>query len=196
MIQCVNRYNVSYSMHNKCIVFSGPSGSGKSTIIKAILDRTPDASLSASCTTRQMRSGEIDGQDYYFLSHNQFEQYIKDGSFIEYTRCYGNYYGTLKTEIIKRLDTSKYCIMDLDYVGAKNVIEHQGSDYQAAGVLILPPSITSLAKRLQKRMSETDDSLNLRVSQSFNANNITEYDLIVINKNIDESISKCISLFE
>ncbi|ESU40764.1 Guanylate kinase [Giardia duodenalis] len=176
--------------------FSGPSGSGKSTIIKAILDRTPDASLSASCTTRQMRSGEIDGQDYYFLSHNQFEQYIKDGSFIEYTRCYGNYYGTLKTEIIKRLDTSKYCIIDLDYVGAKNVIEHQGSDYQATGVLILPPSITSLAKRLQKRMSETDDSLNLRVQQSFNASAITKYELIIINRDINEAISKCISLFE
>lgn len=183
-------------MSKKCIVFSGPSGSGKSTIIKAILSQISNASLSVSCTTRQIRDGEIDGKDYYFITKNQFEQYIRDELFIEYTKCYDNYYGTLKTEIIKRLDENKYCIMDLDYIGAKNVIENQYANYQAKGILILPPSTTSLIQRLQKRMSETNDSLNLRVNQSFNASSITKYDMIIINKNIDASIAKCISLFE
>ena len=183
-------------MYSKCIVFTGPSGSGKSTIIKGILSKIPNASLSVSCTTRSMRDGEINGQDYYFISKDKFQQNINDRLFIEYTECYGNYYGTLKSEIDRCLTKHKHCIMDLDYPGAKNVMECLGQQYKVVGVLVLPPSITSLSRRLQNRMSETDQSLNMRINQSFSSNTIARYDIIIVNKFVDESIATCISLFE
>ncbi|MDR1234142.1 MAG: guanylate kinase [Holosporales bacterium] len=175
-------------------VFSGPSGAGKTTLIKHVLKTfNGDVDISVSCTTRAARIGETDAVDYHFITKNKFEKFIGDGQFLEYTDCYGNQYGTLKSTVLDLLTHNKACILDVDYRGAKAVLHGDLSDadgsfkIQKIGILVLPPSIEALKQRLLNRRSETKESLNKRISESFNGESIAKYDHVIINDDISRS---------
>ena len=105
----------------KLFVVSAPSGGGKTTIVKAVLARHPDFEFSVSATTRLRRSTEKEGSDYFFLSKTEFERLIRDNALAEHEQIYGNYYGTLKSEIQRALDHGKCMVFDVDVKGGLSI---------------------------------------------------------------------------
>jgi guanylate kinase len=170
-------------------VFSGPSGAGKTTLIRHILQTFSDEiGESISCTTRQPRGGELDGISYHFISPERFNTLVENGEFLEYTECYGNRYGTLKSSIDDLLKHKMACIMDVEYMGAHSILsEPFPPNISRIGILVLPPSIAALKNRLLNRKSETVESLNRRMQGSFDPEIVANYDHIFINNEMNRS---------
>ncbi len=181
-------------MSKTILVFSGPSGAGKSTLIKHLLSNLKSADLTVSCTTRPPREGERNGVDYHFVTHDEFEKLVKGNKFIEHVNCYGNRYGTLKKAVNDVLDKNEFCILDLDFKGAYNVLSNKIFKFNCFGILVLPPSLKTLKHRLQNRNSETIESLNLRLNDSFQQKQIAKYDFVIINKNLEKATSELINI--
>lgn len=183
----------------KIFVISGPSGVGKSTLIKMLIKEFPrDISCVVSCTTRGIREGEQDGKDYYFLKHDEFQRLINEDKFVEYVECFGNMYGTAKFAIENTISKYNSCILDLEWEGAYNFIHNNNyftNKYDVYGILILPPSISSLCSRLQNRNSETKESLKIRLCESFNIKNVAKYDYIIVNDNVNIAYEKLKNIF-
>ena len=169
------------------IVFSGPSGAGKSTLISYLLNNYANTGLTISHTTRNPRIGEKNGVDYYYISNAEFQDMVNAGEFIEYVKCYGNMYGTSKKSIDIVLKNKDICILDLDYEGAYKVLEKKLLPYECVGILILPPSIEVLKKRLIARHSENEHDLNIRLKNSFQVNVIANYKYVIINNELEIS---------
>lgn len=174
-------------MKKPVFLFSGPSGVGKSTLINFALESFPNIGTTVSCTTREKRSGEIDGVNYHFITNETFSNFINQGKFLEYVECYGNKYGTLKQSIEDVLLFKDACILDLDFAGAYNLISNNITEENIIGILILPPSLRSLENRLINRKSENSETLIKRLNESFNIKKIAHYKHIIINKSIEES---------
>ncbi|MBP5181581.1 MAG: guanylate kinase, partial [Lentisphaeria bacterium] len=125
------------------LILSGPSGAGKSTLTSRALAEFPDLSFSISCTTRALRGGEKDGVDYYFLSREKFEEHIANGDFLEYACVHGNFYGTLRSEVARRVEEGRDVILDIDVQGAQKILERAEKDELLAKcvetVFIAPP---------------------------------------------------------
>ena len=126
----------------KLIIFSAPSGSGKSTIIQSLLDKDLNLSFSISATSRAPRGSEQNGVEYYFISPEEFKSRIANDEFLEYEEVYaGKFYGTLKSEVERILNSGKNVIFDVDVVGGLNIKKYYGG--QALALFIQPPSIKS-----------------------------------------------------
>lgn len=161
------------------IVISGFSGVGKGTVIQLVLDALPNLRFSISCTTRNPRASEEDGVNYFFLSEQEFEDKIANGEFVEYTKTFTNYYGTLKSEIDKPLSKGVDILLELNVVGAKNVKELYPD---CVMIFVTPPSIEALKTRLIGRGSETLESLNRRLREiESESKDIDKYDYVVTN---------------
>ena len=185
-------------MRKIVIVFSGPSGAGKSTLISYLLDNYQNAGLTVSHTTRKPRIGERNGGDYYYVSKNEFQDMVNADEFIEYVTCYGNMYGTSKKSIELVLKHKNICILDLDYEGAYKVLETNLLPYECFGILVLPPSIETLKRRLIARHSENEHELTIRLNNSFSVNLIANYEHVIINDDLEMSkqhINKILSAF-
>ncbi len=161
------------------IVISGFSGVGKGTVIQLVLDSLPNLQFSISCTSRAPRVGEEDGVNYFFLSEEEFEKKIAADEFIEYTRTFTNYYGTLKSEIDKPLATGVDVLLELNVVGAKNI---KSLYPDCVTIFVTPPSIDALKARLIGRGSETPESLARRLAEiETESRDIDKYDYVVTN---------------
>lgn len=149
------------------LLVSGPSGSGKTTLCRRLADEG-EAVYSTSCTTRAAREGERDGHDYHFLSQEQFQQKVADGDFLEHAEVHGNCYGTLKSEVIEHLTAGTDVVMDIDVQGADQVRECQDPAIQKALVdlFVMPPTGDELRSRLTGRGSDSEDTINLRMSNA------------------------------
>lgn len=145
-------------MSGKLIVISGPSGVGKSTIVRELARQT-DAWISVSATTRNPGIGEKHGENYYFLSHEEFRKLINDGQLLEYAQYMGNYYGTLKEKVESRLNDEKNVILEIEVEGAKEVAKKFPD---AIIIYLLPPENDELAFRLTKRAREDKDAIKKR----------------------------------
>ncbi|MCD6376998.1 MAG: guanylate kinase [Caldisericaceae bacterium] len=168
------------------IVFSAPSGGGKTTIVKKLHEKYPETVISVSATTRPKRVNEQDGVDYYFLDKETFEQYIKQGKFLEYELVHGNYYGTLKEVVDRHIDEGKVVLFDIDVNGALSIKKH----YPTAILIFLkPPSKQALIERLKKRKTETEASIQKRLNRlPYEYKQASKFDYIVVNDDLDESI--------
>lgn len=161
------------------IVISGFSGVGKGTVIQLVLDSLPNLQFSISCTSRAPRVGEEDGVNYFFLSEEEFEKKIAADEFIEYTRTFTNYYGTLKSEIDNPLATGVDVLLELNVVGAKNI---KSLYPDCVTIFVTPPSIDALKARLMGRGSETPESLARRLAEiETESRDIDKYDYVVTN---------------
>ena len=174
-------------MNKLIVVISGPSGAGKSTLIKHLLDEFDEVGLTISHTTRPSREKEKNGIDYHFVSKDIFEDMIKNDEFIEYVKCFNNYYGTTKNSFGTVLNQYNICILDLNYEGAYKLLKNSLFDTRCVGILVLPPSLKTLRARLQERNSETPQSLNKRIEESFIVQHIAPYHHVIINKDLDIS---------
>lgn len=173
-------------MKNKLIVLSGPSGVGKGTIVNKLLQKGGFA-LSVSCTTRPPRTGEADGVSYFFISREKFESDIKSGGFLEYSNHFDNYYGTPKAFVEQQLKTHNV-LLEIDVDGALQV---KRSHPEALLIFILPPDGEKLKARLTNRGSETEESINNRLSRlSYELSKKDGYDFIVVNDVLDEAVAE------
>lgn len=149
----------------KLIVITAPSGAGKSSIVRKLLQQKPQLVFSVSCTTREPRSGETDGKDYYFITAEEFKKKIAAGEFAEYQEVYPSaFYGTLKKEIERIWTAKKVVLFDIDVKGAENLKKHYGDD--CLTIFLAPPSKESLMNRLKNRGSESAKSLKQRMKRS------------------------------
>ena len=152
-------------MENKLIIITAPSGAGKTSITRYLLEKYPFLSFSISATTRNKRGQEVDGQDYYFLELEDFNQKIKEQAFIEWEMVYeGTYYGTLKTELDRIWAAGKVPMLDIDVKGAIHV--QQQYPKNSLSLFVEPPSIDALKIRLASRGTETEESLQTRVNKA------------------------------
>lgn len=164
------------------IVISGPSGVGKQTIAKELINLMPDIEVSVSATTRPKRNGEQDGVDYYFLSKEDFERKIKEGSFIEYAEVHNNLYGTPIDNIKRIKDKEGKLLLVIDVNGGKSV--KKAFPDETILFFIKPPTFSDLEERLQKRGSESTEEIKNRLNTAvIELSNQNWYDYIIINDN-------------
>jgi len=178
----------------KLIIFSAPSGSGKSTIINQILNRNLPLEFSVSATSRPPRGNEKDGIDYYFLSIDKFKEKIEKGCFIEYEEVYPNrFYGTLKSEVEKKMAEGKNIVLDVDVAGGLNIKKKYGEN--ALLIFIQPPSIEELQRRLEKRGTDSLEIIADRISKAaYELSLAPEYDVIIINDQLEKAEKETINI--
>jgi guanylate kinase len=166
-------------------VVSGPSGCGKGTILAEIL-KQGNIYYSVSATTRQPRVGEIDGINYLFLAKDKFEELIKDDGMLEYAIYCDNYYGTPRKQVEDNLNEGKDVILEIEVQGAMKIREKCPD---AVFVFILPPSIKELRRRLCKRGTEDEETVDKRINQAQNEiRQADKYDYILINGDLDKAV--------
>lgn len=172
-------------------VVSGPSGAGKGTICKILVDDT-NVELSVSMTTREPRSFEEDGVNYYFVSKNEFVKTIEEDGFLEYAQVYDNYYGTPKAIVMKKLEEGKDVVLEIDIQGAMKVKQEYPN---GVFIFVLPPSMTELRKRITGRGSETEDAINRRLGETLKeVSYIDKYDYCVVNGELSEAVERVKSI--
>ncbi len=175
------------------MIISGPSGVGKGSICNILRAQCPEIVFAVSATTRKPRAGEIHGVNYYFLEKDDFLQKIKNGEFLEWAQVYGNYYGTLHSEVDRLRDNGHDVVLEIDVQGAMQ-IKKASSD--GIYIFILPPSFDELKRRIISRGSEDAKTIELRLAKAAGEMNCAgEYDYQVINDvlaNTVEQIKKII----
>ena len=142
---------------------SAPSGAGKTSIVNAALAADEQLVVSVSHTTRPARGGEVDGENYHFVSEDLFSQMVDDADFLEHAKVFGKRYGTSKAEVANKRDQGQDVILEIDWQGAQQVREAMP---QAISVFILPPSVEALAARLTSRGEDTQESIENRLSEA------------------------------
>ncbi|MDM1043583.1 guanylate kinase [Myroides sp. 1354] len=170
----------------KLIVFSAPSGSGKTTIVRHLLEQGDlNLDFSISCTSREARTGEENGKDYYFISLEDFKKHIKNDDFLEWEEVYrDNFYGTLKAEVERIWALGKNVIFDIDVAGGLR-IKRKFPD-ETLAVFVKPPSIDELKIRLKKRSTESEDKINMRIAKaSVELATAPQFDTIIKNYDLD-----------
>ena len=170
----------------KLLVFSAPSGSGKTTIVRHLLTQEDlNLEFSISSTTREARSEEVNGKDYYFISLPEFKKHIKAEEFLEWEEVYrDNFYGTLKSEVERIWAKGKNVIFDIDVSGGLRIKSKYKQETLA--VFVKPPSIDELKIRLKKRSTESDDKINMRIAKaSVELATAPQFDKIIKNYDLD-----------
>ncbi len=166
------------------IIISGPSGVGKGTVCEALRAMRPDLTVSISATTRKKRPAEVDGENYYFYSIDEFNALIDHGELIEYAKVHGNYYGTPKNFVLEQLDAGADVILEIDVQGAMQVKRNMpGGVY----IFLLPPHKKDLEARIRKRGTEDEDNIHLRICNARDEiSMLHDYDYAVINEDVQE----------
>lgn len=175
------------------LVISSPSGAGKSTLASKLIEEFDDVKLSVSATTRAIRPGEIDGQHYHFLSHDQFEQRIAENDFLEWARVFDHYYGTPRANTEARLSAGQDVIFDVDWQGGDELHDKMPND--VASVFVLPPSIEALSNRLAARPGSTPEMVERRMRDAKNEiSHWRRYDYCIINDDLNVAFSELKSI--
>jgi len=173
-------------------VVSAPSGAGKTTLCNS-LKVTPDLGYSVSCTTRQPRPGEEHGEDYYFLTREDFERKIKEHSFLEYAEVHGHFYGTPLQPVLDSIKAGKDLLLDIDVQGAQAIRNHPDEDIKGSlvDVFIMPPTPEELERRLRKRGTETEADIQRRLNDAKKEMPLwREYRYTILSESMEEDLIK------
>lgn len=170
-------------------ILSAPSGAGKTTIWRAALERIPGIEFSVSLTTRNPRGTEVDGTDYHFVSEDEFIRRREGGELAEWAQVFDASYGTLRGPLDDAVRAGRDILLDIDIQGAAQIREKYSHD--AVAVFVLPPSFDDLAQRLRKRGTESETAIARRLARSRDeARTYPEYDYLIINDNVDDSVER------
>lgn len=171
------------------IIISGTTCAGKGTVIKKLLERNKNMVLSLSYTSRPIRKGEVDGIDYKFISHEEFERKIKNGDFLEYAKVrYGEYFGTPKENIENLLEAGKDVILEIDVQGAKQIKKKLP---ETILIFIMAPSMEEVKRRIKARGAETAEQIVDRFQTAYREiNEVNKYNYVVVNDNLEKAIQK------
>ncbi len=171
------------------LVLSSPSGAGKTTIARKLLAEDGEIAMSVSVTTRPMRPGEVDGKDYYFVSHEQFDRMVEEGAFYEWASVFGQCYGTPKAQIRAGLREGRDFLFDIDWQGTQQL--YQKAEVDVVRVFILPPSIEELQRRLVGRNTDSAEVIAARMARAqAEISHWDGYDYVVVNDDVDSCFGK------
>ncbi len=168
------------------MVLSGPSGSGKGTVSKALMEKRDDIVFSVSATTRKPRVGEIDGENYFFLSEEKFQSMVENNEFLEHAFVHTNYYGTPKKFVMEEIEKGEIVLLEIDVQGALQIKKNYK---EAVFIFLLPPTMDELRERIVKRGTETEEDINTRFSNAFKELDfVGEYDFFVVNDKVENAV--------
>ena len=172
------------------IILSSPSGAGKSTLAKRLMAWDPSLKFSVSATTRAARKGEVDKQDYYFVSEAEFREWVKDGEMLEHAHVFGNNYGSPKSPVEKAINAGRDVLFDIDWQGAQQ-IRTSALGSHTLSIFILPPSIPELRRRLISRGQDNDETIAKRMRKSWDEiSHWDGYDYVLVNDELTETEEK------
>jgi guanylate kinase len=177
-------------MKGKVIIITAPSGAGKTTVVKHLLKTFPELAFSVSATTRNIRAGETDGKDYYFLSETDFKNKIATNEFLEWEEVYaGRFYGTLLSEVERLNNEGKTVVFDVDVKGALNIKNKFGK--KALAVFVKAPTFEILVERLKSRSTETEAELQKRIERmQYELTFENQFDTTLINDKLEETLKR------
>ncbi|WP_071026872.1 guanylate kinase [Peptoniphilus raoultii] len=169
------------------LVLSGPSGSGKGTVSEAIMKKNKEIVYSTSVTTRRSRPGEVSGQNYFFVSKEEFEEMVEKDELLEHAFVHTNYYGTPKKFVFDEIEKGEIVLLEIDVQGALQIKKKYK---EAIFIFLIPPTMEELKNRLIKRDTETEEEINTRYKNAFRELNfVGEYDYFVVNDKVDEAVT-------
>lgn len=167
----------------KLYIISAPSGAGKTSLVRQLLTELDNLVVSVSHTTRKMRSGEIEGKDYFFITPTEFNALLASNALLEYAQVFGNFYGTSKTSVNQKLDEGFDVILEIDWQGAQQI---KKLCPESTSIFILPPSTAILEQRLQNRGQDDLDVIARRMREAVaEISHYREFDYIVVNDDFD-----------
>ena len=175
------------------LVLTAPSGCGKSTITRALMRDDTDISVSISATTRPMRPGEVDTQDYFFMTTEEFRQKVRNGDFLEWAEVFGKFYGTPKGPVEDALQEGRDVFFDIDWQGAEQLKKNAPDDL--VWICILPPTKQSLEDRLRKRGQDSEETISRRMLEAESeASHWVQADYVVINDDLEKATQQVKSI--
>ncbi|MGW8315489.1 MAG: guanylate kinase [Bacteroidales bacterium] len=183
-------------MNGKLFIFSAPSGSGKSTIVQHLIHRDLGLAFSISATSREPRTDEKDGREYYFLSPGAFRERISRDEFIEWEEVYpGKYYGTLRSELDRIWASGKHALFDIDVMGGLNLKKQFGTG--ACAIFVSPPTLEVLEKRLRARGTDTEASIRERLAKAEEEMKFApRFDHILVNDRLETALKEAEALVQ
>ncbi|MBD2147792.1 guanylate kinase [Sphaerospermopsis sp. FACHB-1194] len=172
----------------KLIVLTGPSGVGKGTLMQKLLQLHPELYYSVSATTRSPRPGEINGQNYYFITRSQFEKLVAQGEFLEWAEFAGNYYGTPRAAVLEQIQSGKLVILEIELEGARQI---RDSYPNALSIFILPPSFSELEKRIRGRGQDSQEAIARRLNRAQEEiEAAAEFDIQIVNDDLETALNQ------
>ncbi len=174
-------------------ILSAPSGTGKSTVIKRLRELAPNLKLSISHTTRSPRKNEVDGEDYFFISEDEFKARLEKKEFLEWARVHNNYYGTARQTVDKARENGWDVLLEIDVQGVQTL---RDMTFPGVYIFIVPPSLDELRRRLVKRGTEPEEKIEQRLQVGKEEiKRYKLYDYIVANHDVEETATNILSIF-
>lgn len=178
------------------VVLSSPSGAGKSTLSRKLLADQPEFELSVSATTRPPRPGEGEGEHYFFVSDQRFEEIVSQGGMLEHAQVFGNRYGTPREPVEAAMNSGKDVLFDVDWQGAQQ-LRASPLGHAVVQIFILPPSIAALESRLNTRAQDSADVIARRMAKAKSEiSHWAEYDYVLINDDLDLCYSQILTIID
>lgn len=182
------RQGESVARRGLMLVLSSPSGAGKTTLSRKLLDMDPGVVLSVSVTTRKIRPGEREGQDYRFIDRRHFDGLVEKNELLEWAEVFDNYYGTPKKPVLDALAAGRDVLFDVDWQGTQQLRDRAPKDL--VSIFVLPPSVTELERRLKTRAQDDYETIHRRMAKAADEmSHWAEYDYVVINRNLDQAFA-------
>ncbi len=174
-------------MTGKLFVVSAPSGAGKTTLVRRLVEQQPDLRFSVSYTTRPRRPREVDGEDYFFVTRQEFERLRDSGELLEHATVFGNSYGTSRKQVMDLLENGSDVLLEIDWQGAAQV---RANMPECTSIFILPPSIPELERRLKGRGTDSEEVIARRLDEALDdISHWPEFDYVVVNDDLDTAVS-------
>ena len=181
----------TFSRRGLMLVLSSPSGAGKTTIARSLLEQDDNIILSVSATTRPKRPGELDGNDYHFVSDLQFQDMVASSELLEHAQVFGNYYGTPRAPVEETLNGGKDILFDIDWQGTQQLAGNDSTGEDLVSIFVLPPNNNELELRLRRRAQDSEDVVRGRMAKAADEmSHYREYDYIIVNHDIEESVGQ------